>query len=67
MNSYCTGLILVCFDVPSSLYGPYFGDASAKSLYLQARGQANRCGGGSSPSSAAPVAEYAARRRPGLT
>ena len=43
VNSYCTGLILVCFDVPSSLYGPYFS-SEAKSLYLQARGKASRCG-----------------------
>ena len=44
VNSYCTGLVLVCLDVPSSLYGPYFAN-EAKSLYLQARGRASRCGG----------------------
>ena len=43
VNSYCTGLILVCFDVPASLYGPYFS-SEAKSLYLQSRGRASRCG-----------------------
>jgi V8-like Glu-specific endopeptidase len=44
VNSYCTGLVLVCFDVPASLYGPYLA-SEAKSLYLQARGRARRCGG----------------------
>ena len=44
VNSYCTGLVLVCLDVPASLYGPYFSD-EAKSLYLRSRGKASRCGG----------------------
>jgi V8-like Glu-specific endopeptidase len=44
VNSYCTGLVLVCLDVPASLYGPYLS-SEAKGLYLKARGHANRCGG----------------------
>ena len=55
VNSYCTGLVLVCLDVPQSLYGPYFSN-EAKSLYLQARGKASRCGGRLSPNSAARAA-----------
>jgi hypothetical protein len=43
VNSYCTGLILICID-PTSLYGPYFGDA-VRDLYLRARGRAVRCAG----------------------
>jgi Ca2+-binding RTX toxin-like protein len=43
VNSYCTGFVLVCFDVPSSLYGPYLS-SEAKALYLQSRGRASRCG-----------------------
>jgi Ca2+-binding RTX toxin-like protein len=36
LNSYCTGLVLVCLD-NTSMYGPYFGDG-AKELYLRSRG-----------------------------
>jgi hypothetical protein len=43
VNSYCTGLILICLD-PTSLYGPYFGDA-VRDLYLRSRGRAVRCAG----------------------
>jgi hypothetical protein len=43
VNSYCTGLILICLDT-TSLYGPYFGDA-VRELYLRTRGRAARCGG----------------------
>lgn len=44
VNSYCTGFVLVCLDVPQSLYGPYLSN-EAKSLYLRSRGRARRCGG----------------------
>ncbi|HKG36059.1 MAG TPA: hypothetical protein VKA89_06430 [Solirubrobacterales bacterium] len=44
LNSYCTGLVLVCLD-NTSMYGPYFGDG-AKDLYLRSRGSLPpRCAG----------------------
>jgi hypothetical protein len=36
LNSYCTGLVLICLD-NTSMYGPYFGDA-VKKLYKRSRG-----------------------------
>ena len=36
LNSYCTGLVVVCLD-NTSMYGPYFGDGVRK-LYRSARG-----------------------------
>jgi len=44
LNSYCNGLILICTDLPMSLFGPYFGD-DAETLYRASRGRAAKCAG----------------------
>jgi Ca2+-binding RTX toxin-like protein len=43
LNSYCTGLILICLD-NTTMYGPYFGEG-ARLLYARSRGRVVRCAG----------------------